>query len=114
MKKSMKIVAVFVVAVMLCLTLASCGKKLSGAYTNAVLGTGATYEFKGNDVTVSVKLAGMDLGSVDGTYSIDDDKITIEFESDKDEVKKYAGTFDFEELDNGNIKIGVLEYKPVD
>ncbi len=110
MKKSIKILALALVAVMLCLSLAACGKKLSGTYSAEALGTGATYEFKGSKVTITVKALGAEVASVEGKYSIKDDKITFEFESDDEDVEKYDGTFDFEETDDG-IKIGVLEYK---
>ncbi len=110
MKKSIRIIAVALVAVMLCLSLAACGKKLSGTYSAEALGTGATYEFKGSKVTITVKALGAELASVEGKYSIKDDKITFEFESDDEDVDEYDGTFDFEETDDG-IKIGLVEYK---
>ncbi len=110
MKKSIKILALALVAVMLCLSLAACGKKLSGTYSAEALGTGATYEFKGSKVTIAVKALGAEIASVEGKYSIKDDKITFEFDSDNEDVEKYDGTFDFEETDDG-IKIGIVEYK---
>ncbi|MBQ9085561.1 MAG: hypothetical protein IJY47_00065 [Clostridia bacterium] len=113
MKKSVRILAVLMVALMLCLTLASCGKKLSGKYSAEALGSGATYEFKGSKVTITVKVLGAEVGSAEGTYEIKDDKITFTFESEDDDVKKYDGTFDFEEKED-SIKIGVLEYEKKD
>ena len=97
MKKALKVVALAMVAVMLCAVLASCGKTLSGKYSSdEVLGTGTTFEFKGR-------------------YSIKDDKITFTFEEaddekTKEELKKYSGTFDFEQGDD-YIKIGLATYK---
>lgn len=108
-----KIIALVLVAVMLTVTLASCGTKLSGTYSAEAIGTGVTYEFKGSKVTITVKALGMELGSAEGTYSIKKDQITFTFESDDDDVKKYDGTFDFEKGDD-YIKIGVLTYKAVD
>ena len=110
MKKSIRIIAVALVAVMLCLSLVACGKKLSGTYSAEILGSGAEYEFKGSKVTITVKALGAEIGSAEGKYSIKDDKITFEFDSDDDDVKEYSGTFDFEETDDG-IKIGIVEYK---
>ncbi len=122
MKKSIRIIAVALVAVMLCLSLAACGKKLSGTYEPAAtsggilggiadaLNTGVEYTFKGSKVTIEVTLAG-NVTTFEGKYSIDDDKITFEFEDE--DAKTYAGTQTFEELDSGNIKIGGVEYKEV-
>lgn len=107
MKKTLRIVAIAMVAVMLCLSLAACGKKLSGTYSAEVLGSGAEYEFSGSKVTITVKLLGTEVGSAEGKYSIDDDKITFEFESDDEDVDKYSGTFDFEEGED-YIKIGAF------
>lgn len=107
MKKQVRILAVVLLAVMLCVSLASCAKKLSGTYEATVVGTGTTLEFSGSKVTITLKALGAELASVEGTYSIKDDKITFTFESDKDEVEKFNGTFDFEETDTG-IKIGTF------
>ena len=115
MKKSVRIISLALVAVMLCFALVSCGKRLNGTYSAVIVGNGAEYEFKGSKVTITVKALGAEVAEVEGKYSIKDDKITFEFTSDNDneanEVKKYSGTFDFEELDNGDIKIGILTYK---
>lgn len=119
MKKSIKIIAVALVAVMLCMSLAACGKKLSGEYKLDVTimdtGTVTTYKFSGSKVTFTTeaKVAGSIVGDpvvIEGKYSIEDDKITFEFESDDADAEKLSGTFDFEETENG-IKIGILEYK---
>ncbi len=108
MKKSVKIIALALVAVMLCMALVSCGKKLSGTYSAEFAGTGVTYEFKGSKVTVSVKALGAEVTDVEGKYSIDGDKITFEFDDEKGDVE--SGTFDFEKTEDG-IKIGLVEYK---
>ncbi|MBR6680957.1 MAG: hypothetical protein IKL59_06815 [Clostridia bacterium] len=118
MKKSVRIVALALVAVMLCFALVSCGKKLNGTYSAVIAGSGAEYEFKGSKVTITVKALGTVVAEVEGKYSIDDDKITFEFESEdskeSDKVKTYNGTFDFEETDDGDIKIGIITYKKQD
>ena len=115
MKKSVRIIAFALVAVMLCLTLVSCGKKLNGTYAATIAGTGAEYEFKGSKVTITVKALGAVVAEVEGKYSIKDDKINFEFKSDdekeNDEVKKYSGSFDFKELESGDIQIGLMPYK---
>ena len=122
MKKSIRILAVALVAVMLCLTLASCGK-VSGTYEPAatsggLLGgiaeafnTGVEYTFKGSKVIIETTVVGT-TNTFEGKYSIKDDQITFTFEDE--DAKSYDGTFDFEKLDNGNIKIGGVEYKKVE
>jgi hypothetical protein len=70
-------------------------------------GTGATMTFSGKKVTLAVKLLGTELSAVDGTYKIEENKITLSFDSEEDDVKKYNGTFDFEEGDD-YIKIGAF------
>ncbi len=108
MKKSIKVLALVMTVVLLCLTLASCGKTLSGTYSMEALGTGSEMEFKGNKVTLTVKVAGKVVGEpVEGKYSIKDDKITFEFESEDKDAENYSGTFDFEEGED-YIKIGTL------
>ena len=108
MKRSIKVLALVMTAVILCLTLASCGNSLSGTYTMEVLGTGTELEFKGKKVIMTAKVAGAEVGDpVEGKYSIKDDKITFEFESDDKDAKEYSGTFDFEKGDD-YIKIGTL------
>ena len=115
MKKSIRILAVVMTVLMLCLTLASCGKKLSGTYKaelgGDLLGYEATYEFSGSKVEVTKE--GTVLGvknsvTIEGTYEIKDDKITFTFETEDKDIK--SGTFAFEETEDG-IKIGVVEYK---
>ncbi len=110
MKKSVRIIAIAMALLMVTLALASCGKTLSGTYAAEAFGTGATYEFKGNKVTITAKVVGAEVASIEGTYKIKDDKITITIDSDDKDAKEYAGTFDFEETDDG-IKIGLVEYK---
>jgi hypothetical protein len=97
---------------MLCLSLVSCGKKLSGTYSAIVLGSGAEYEFKGSKVEITVKAVGIVVAEVEGKYSIDDDKITFEFEDE--DAEDFAGTETFKELENGNIEIGGVEYKLIE
>ena len=115
MKKSIKIVALALVAVMLCLTLVACGKKISGTYEaqigGDVLGYTATYKFSGSKVeatkTVSV-LGAKEATTFEGKYEIKDDEITFTFETSDDDIK--SGTFAFAETEDG-IKIGLVEYK---
>ncbi|MBQ8330946.1 MAG: hypothetical protein IJX94_00415 [Clostridia bacterium] len=115
MKKSIRILSVVLVALMLCLSLTACGKTLSGKYTSdaGIFGE-TTYEFSGKKVEISYKSLLGTVTTVEGEYEIDDDKITITItdeDADDDDAKKLSGTFAFEEQDDGDIKIGVIEYK---
>ena len=94
MKTMTRVVAVALVAVMMCMMLASCST-ISGKYqasyeSEGFLGFGAgsyvtTYEFKGknvtrtDDITVGSKT---DSNIVTGTYVIEDDKIVITWDKD--------------------------------
>lgn len=88
MKTMTRVVAVALVAVVMCMMLASCGNTLSGSYSatyesNGIFGLGAgtyttTYEFKGNKVvrTDDVTVGGKTTTTVtNGTYEIKDDQI---------------------------------------
>ena len=116
MKKSIRFIAVAMVVLMLCLSLASCGgKTLSGEYEMG----GVTYKFN-SDKTVKISyttfLSGQ-IYSIEGEYKIDDDEITFTFEdveeNQKDDAKKYDGTFTFEEGED-YIKIGNFQYEKVE
>lgn len=121
MKKSIRILAVAMVALLLCLCLASCGKKLSGEYEKTVAGTGSKLEFSGKNVTVTYLFLGEELGSVDGTYSIEDEEITFDFVDEEDveneDLKAFLsdldGTLSFEEGDD-YIKIAGVKYEKAD
>ena len=117
MKKTLRIVALTMVAIMLCLCLASCGKTLSGEYymgDKSITKSYTTYTFKGSKVTVEVFLLGNKVGdeSFEGKYEIKDDEIKITYENAEGEEKTL--TQSFEELEDGSIKIGVLTYKKAD
>ena len=88
MKTMTRVVAVALVAVVMCMMLASCGNTLSGSYSatyesNGIFGLGkgtytTTYEFKGNKVvrTDDVTVGGSTTTTVtNGTYEIKDDQI---------------------------------------
>ncbi len=115
MKKSVRIIAVAMAILMVTLVLASCGKTLSGTYTKQGLLANTTLEFSGKKVTITVGSV-----SAEGTYEIEDDKITITFPEDDDDtmleaaiksvINEIAGTKSFEKTDDG-IKIGGVEYK---
>ena len=115
MKKTiLKIVALSLVAVMMCALLASCGKTLSGTYSAkldvAVASSETSYTFSGKKVTIKVAsgIAGFEKTvESEGTYKIDGDKITFTFDGDGAD---YSGSVPFEKTDDG-IKIAGIEYK---
>lgn len=122
MKKSIRVIAVAMIAVILCMSFASCGlfaKKLNGEYVSdyGILGK-TTFEFKGKDVEVSYTTALGKKISQEGTYKIEDDTITFTFfeeDGDEDDDAPYAGSFEFkEDKDAGTITIGKIEYKKVE
>ena len=104
------------------LTLASCGKMLSGTYSAEIeiLGQSAEtlYTFKGSKVTIESKvtvLGKVESDSKEGKYSIEDDEITFIME-DKD-GKEVEETFSFEQGEDENgkyIKIANIRYNKKD
>lgn len=112
MKKTvLKVVALMLVAVMLCSALVSCGKTLKGEYKTA-LGT-PTFTFKGNKVTLEIDLV-ITATTIEGKYEIEDDKITFTWEGENaDKAEDYSGTLDFAEGD-GYITIGGVKYNKVE
>ena len=115
MKKTMKRIALALVALMLCMALVGCAKTLKGTYVaeadGGIFSAGTSYTFEGNAVTIEIKggLFGIETStSFEGEYEIYTDEQGVEkiqFTFASDDAKKYSGTFDFEEIDGG-IKIG--------
>ena len=120
MKKTVKLLAVVMSALMLLLCLASCGNTLSGKYEGKMNGTGVTFDFKGSKVEIVFSVVGLNADPIEASYEIKDDKIAFDF-ADEDEIDNYVvkllvegmeTPMDFEKTDDG-IKIGVVEYKKV-
>lgn len=116
MKKFIRVLALAMILSIACVTLASCSK-LSGTYeNNGFLGIGSTeLTFKGNKIIV-------EMGEIEaeGTYKIDDDKITIEFPDENEDDLSWGDIFlllngehDFEKGDD-YIKIGDTKYTKAD
>lgn len=105
----MKKILCGVLVVVLLLSLAACGSKLSGTYkTKEIAGTYTSYTFKGSKLTVEVFVLGQKTLTAEGTYKIDGDEITITYKGDsKDNKDVLSGTQSFEKGD-GYIKIGIL------
>ena len=128
MKTMTRVVAVALLAVMMCMVLASCGNTISGKYEaekeiNMILFKTTvkySYEFKGKDVTLTTSwTTGSETTSKtqSGTYEINEDKITItwaqdvETGEDGDGTVK-SGTYDFAKGD-GYIVIGELKLNKI-
>lgn len=125
MKKFARILSLTLVAVMLCATLASCGKVSGAYYAEVNLGVASgkvTYDFGAfGKVTMTVETSNIVTGSAaktyEGKYEItekDDDKmeITFTFEDENDDTKAYGGTQSFSiDKENDTIKIGLVTYK---
>ena len=118
MKKTIRIVAIAMVAVMLCLCLASCGKKLSGKYSSDVFGTGTTMTFDGSNVKIAITVTGLgEVASVDAKYEIKDGKISFDVADEesvnndlaKNVIKSLETPVAFEEGEN-YIKINGVKY----
>lgn len=91
MKKTLTALVAVVLLVTMVLTLASCTKKPSGKYGNAVY----SVEFDGNKVSVS--LIGGALSTKSGTFEMEDNKIVITYESEDLSGKLPTGmTYDAE------------------
>ncbi|MBR2354034.1 MAG: hypothetical protein IKA76_06000 [Clostridia bacterium] len=111
MKKTVRILAVVMSVLMLCLCLASCGGGgLSGTYSASEYGTKIAFDFSGKNVEMTVSAGGLSY-SVEGKYEIEDDKITFSFdEPDEDAsylenmLEGFESSLDFEKGD-GYIKI---------
>lgn len=122
MKKTMRWLAVALVALMLCMTLVGCAKTLKGTYVAegdlfGLASAGTSYTFSGKKVTIEVSagIFGFESStSFEGEYEItkaEDGTMDITFTFGDEDAKKYSGTFDFEETD-GAIKLnGIVHNK---
>ncbi len=116
MKTITRILALTLMTAVLLLVLASCSGSapLDGTYKAEVFGTGTEYVFNGKTVTLHVTVAGMVAATLEGTYEIAENKITLTFGGDEDTAKQYSGMFDFSMDEEGDtIKIGIVEYSKV-
>lgn len=124
MKKTVRIFAVAIVAIMLCLSLTSCfGTKLSGEYESKVdVGIAeyqVVYEFKGSKVTVTEKstvIGNVKKNTYEGTYKIEgkDDEMEITFDFEDEGAVAKDGTKTLK-IEDDYIVIGGQTYvKDVD
>ena len=86
MKRILSIALALAILATMCLTFASCGKKLSGKYSADVFGTGTTMTFDGKNVKIAFTITFIgEVASVDATYKIKGDTISFDF-ADEDDV----------------------------
>ena len=103
-------------------SLTTCGSSqayLSGAYSTSYYGTGITYTFSEETVTTQFFVWGFQVGSYEGTYSLNDDRDQITFTFDTSQLPSgtslpagmtsLGGTFSFQQGD-GYIVIGQVRY----
>lgn len=93
MKKTvLRLLAICLVVLMLCITVTACGKKLSGVYVNNTLGLVTTYTFSGDEFTrTMVGLTQYDTGlTVFGTYRISGNAIYLTSDSGNEEVLTFS------------------------
>lgn len=115
MKKTVKILAVVMSVLLLCVALASCGSGLSGKYSRTDYGMTTAFDFDGDKVEMSISMGGLSY-SVEGTYELGEDKITFSFDDPdgnnsilQNALKDFEQAVDYEKTDDG-IKIGGVEY----
>ena len=123
MKKLVRILALSLVAVMLCAALAACAK-VSGAYSAEIdlwLAKGtATYDFvSASKVTLTLKgelLGQVSTKSYEGKYEITENSdgtmsITFTFTDENDDTKSYGGTKTFAmDKEKGTVTIAGITY----
>ncbi|MBQ4509931.1 MAG: hypothetical protein II984_04340 [Clostridia bacterium] len=111
MKNLVKVMAVMLVLVMAVACLASCGKKLSGEYKEAITGN-IVYKFSGSKYTQTIDNIIGDDTVIEGKYEIDEDagKITFTYEVDGEEKSSTENFAEGEENGVKYIKIGILKY----
>ncbi len=120
MKKFKRLMALAMITVLFCVTLAACGNKLSGTYSASgdllgLAGSEISYKFSGSKVTVSVTATVLGFEkttSYDGTYELTEEDGTnyIIFTFNDEDAKSYSGKFFFQNVENG-IKISGVTYK---
>lgn len=89
---SVRLLALCLAVMMLCVSLVACGKTLSGEYTCNMLGIVITYTFSGEKFTRTMSgLTEDDPGlTVSGTYRIEDGYIYLTSESGYEEKLTYS------------------------
>ena len=99
MKRIISTILVCVLLLGCVLTLASCGKRLSGTYAATIAGQSVqiSFTFKGDKFTgeMSTTVFGVTTTQkLEGTYEIEDDKITLTYEEDGKTITTTTSSFE--------------------
>ena len=89
MKNTLRVVSIVMVVVMLCVSLASCAKTVSGKYKADYYGSGIAMIFDGSNVEIEITAVDMVLASIDASYTIEEEKISFNF----DDAEKITNVF---------------------
>ena len=117
MKNTVKILALVMALVLAMSVFVGCAKTLSGEYEamEKITKSGTSIKFSGKNAVVTVYVLGEEALSAKATYEIEDGKIEFDFEDidedDWDLLEALEEEVSFEELDDGDIKIGGVKYK---
>ena len=108
----MKRILALILALSLVFVLASCSKKLSGAYMFEGPVADTTYEFKGKKVILTISMSTVNT-VYSGEYKLvknDDGKFEITFTFEDSAAAEYSKKCIFEKTETG-IKLNGIEYK---
>ena len=117
MKNTIKVLALVMALVLAMSVFVGCGKTLSGEYEamEEFTKSGTSIKFSGKKAEITIYVLGEEAVSAKATYEIKDDKIEFDFEDidedDWDLLEALEEEVSFEELDDGDIKIGGVKYK---
>lgn len=117
MKNIVKISALVLALVLTLSVFVSCGKTLSGEYSamEKITKSGTVIKFSGKKAEITIYVFDEEVLNTKATYEIKDGKIEFDFEDidedDWDLLEKLEDEVSFEELDDGDIKIGGVKYE---
>lgn len=117
MKNIVKFSALVLALVLAMSVFVGCGKTLSGEYSamEEFTKSGTVIKFSGKKAEVTIYVFDEEVLTANATYEINDDKIEFDFEDidedDWDLLENLEDEVSFEELDDGDIKIGGVKYK---
>ena len=101
----MKKILIVITCILICVCACACSvredSRLDGTYSAVQIGTGATFTFEGDGVTIKYTSAGEEVYTVTGTYEIYKDSITITLTGeDYEKGSIFAGVSKFERGDD--------------
>ena len=91
MKKTTRILSAILLIAVLCISLASCAKQLSGKYTADIYGTGTTLTFEEDTVKIAITVTFVgEVASLNATYKIEDDTISFDIADEENVTNSLA------------------------